>query len=154
MIPNGRDVVDGRGAAEILGISYKTWSNKGGAKAFGLRPLNEGRRTLLYDRAQVEAVRDGRELPVWPQGTREHPGDLLDEQDAADVLGVTYGALRHDRAVGRLPGWVDVCGVAHIKRATLDRVIAARPGRGVGGGRPRRSFQTRGSSSSVKPSAS
>ncbi|MDF5755167.1 hypothetical protein [Spongiactinospora sp. TRM90649] len=76
-------------------------------------------RRCSFDRAHVKAVRDGRELPVWPQGTREHPGDLLDEQD------VTYGAVRHDRAVGRLPSWAEVCGAAHIKRDTLDHVIAA-----------------------------
>jgi hypothetical protein len=125
----------------MLGISYKTWRNKGGGAAYGLQPLNPGRKTLLYDRAQVEAIRDGHELPAWPQDAREHAADLLDEHDAAAHLGVTYDTVRHDRAVGRLPGWTDVCGVAHIRRSVLDRVIAARPGRGVGGGRPRKPRQ-------------
>lgn len=137
MIPRGRPVVDSAGAAAILGVSYKTWRNKGGGKAYGLRPLNPGRRKLLYDRATVEAVRDGRAAPTWPDVP--HPDDLLDEQDVAAALGITYAAVRHDRTVAdRLPGWVEVCGVAHIKRATLEQVIAARPGRGVGGGRPRK----------------
>ena len=139
MIPHGRTPVDAATAAELLGVAYSTFRNQGGAAAYGLRPLNPGRRKLLYDRAQVEAVAEGRTLPVWPAGTRKHPQDLLDEQDAAEELGVKYSTIRHDRAVGRLPGWVDVCGVAHIERATLQRVIAARPGRrGLGGGRPRK----------------
>ncbi|WP_143020339.1 hypothetical protein [Sinosporangium album] len=138
MIPHGSDAVDGRGAAEILGISYKTWRNKGGGAAYGLAPLNPGRKTLLYDRTHVEAARDGQQPQAPPQGSDKHPADLLDEQDAAAELSVKYATIRHDRAAGRLPGWTDVCGVAHIKRATLDRVIAARPGQGVGGGRPRK----------------
>jgi hypothetical protein len=65
---------------------------------------------------------------VWRVGTAEDPADLLDEQDAAEVLGVEYSTVRKDRSAGRLPGWVEVCGVAHIARSR----------RGVGGGRPRR----------------
>ncbi|MGW0805932.1 hypothetical protein [Nonomuraea sp. NPDC002799] len=137
MIPHGRGAVDSRGAAEMLGVSYKTWLNNGAA-AYGLRPFAPERKTLLYDRAQVEAVRDGRELPASPADTHKHPGDLLDERDVAEELAVTYETVRKDRKIGRLPGWVDVCGVPHIKRSTLASVIAARPGRGVGGGRPRK----------------
>ncbi|MDH2425762.1 hypothetical protein [Sphaerisporangium sp. TRM90804] len=138
MIPHGRDAVTGRQAAQILGKAYSTWRNAKVAGRYGLRPLNPGRKTALYDRAQVEAARDGRPLPVWPIG-RPHPEDLLDEQDTAEYLGVEYSTVRHDRMVGRLPGWSEVGGVAHIRRAALDLVIAARPGRGAGGGRPRKS---------------
>jgi hypothetical protein len=137
VIPHGREAVDGAEVAAIFGMSYKTFRNRGGGAAFGLHPFNPGRRKPLYDRAQAEAVRDGRPLPAWAVGTAHHADDLLDEQDAAGYLGITYAAVRHDRAVGRLPGWIEVGGVAHIRRATLDMVIAARPGRGVGGGRPR-----------------
>lgn len=138
MIPAGRAAIDAEGTAELLGISYKTFRNRRAADEYGLQPFNPGRRKLLYDRAQAEAARDGRPLPVWPTGTREHPDDLLDERDVADVLGVAYATVRKDRHNGRLPGWIDVCGVPHIRRATLAEVIAARPGRGVGGGRPRK----------------
>ncbi|MBB2909306.1 hypothetical protein FHS43_000552 [Streptosporangium becharense] len=138
MIPHGREAIDAKGVAEALGMAYKTFRNKGGAEHFGLQPFVPGRRKPLYDRAQVEAVRDGRVLPTWSIGTRQHPDDLLDEQDVAEALGITYAAVRKDRSAGRLPGWVDVCGVAHIKRAALRLVIASRPGRGVGGGRPRK----------------
>ncbi|WP_371780997.1 hypothetical protein [Streptosporangium subroseum] len=138
MIPHGRDAIDSRGAAELLGISYKTWLNKGGGTSYDLKPFAEGRKTLLYDRAQVEAVRDGLPLPAWPVGTRKHPGDRLDERDVAAELGVAYETVRKDRKIGRLGEWVEVCGVPHIQRSTLAGAIAARPGRGVGGGRPRK----------------
>lgn len=138
MIPHGRDAVNGEAAAEILGVSYKTWRNRKLAAELGLRPFNEGRKPLLFDRAQVESARDGRELPTWPVGTGQHPDDLLDEHDVAAALGVETSSVRHDRSVGRLPGWFKVQGVLHIRRATLDVVIASRPGRGVGGGRPRK----------------
>ncbi|PZG08913.1 hypothetical protein C1J01_38370 [Nonomuraea aridisoli] len=129
--------MDAQGACAILGISYKTWSNKGGASAYGLTPFAPGRRKPLFDRAQVEAVRDG--SPIPSRGTGEpHPDDLLDEQDVADELGVAYATVRKDHSTGRLSGWTDVCGQAHIRRATLTEIIAARPGRGVGGGRPRK----------------
>ncbi|RCG19085.1 DNA-binding protein [Sphaerisporangium album] len=138
MIPHGRDAVNGQEAAQMLGKSYKTWRNARMADKLGLRPFNPGRRTLLYDRAQVEAACDGRPLPAWPVGTTQHPADLLDEQDAAEYLGVSYATVRHDRATERLgDAWTQIGGVAHIRRGDLDELIAARPGRGVGGGRPR-----------------
>ncbi|MEU9837472.1 hypothetical protein AB0D67_38555 [Streptosporangium sp. NPDC048047] len=109
MIPQGRDAIDAEGIAQLLGMAYKTFRNKGGAAAVGLQPFTPGRRKPLYDRAQAEAVRDGRPLPTWPVGTREHPDDLLDEQDAAEALGVEYSTVRKDRSTGRLPGWITVC---------------------------------------------
>lgn len=138
MIPHGRTAIDAAEAAAILGISVQTWHNTRRPDELGLRPFNPGRRKLLYDRAQVEAARGGHPLPTWPVGTGEHPDDLLDEHDAAEALGVTYATVRKDRQVGRLPGWVEVCGVPHIKRSTLRLVVESRPGRGRGGGRPRK----------------
>ncbi|RCG31943.1 hypothetical protein DQ384_05215 [Sphaerisporangium album] len=145
MIPHDHQAVNARTAAQILGKSLQTWRNQKLADKHGLRPLNPGRRTLLYDRAQVEAARDGRPLPALPVGTTQHPDDLLDEQDAAEYLEVDYSTVRADKSLGRLPGWFDVEGVDHIRRATLDVAIAARPGRGVGGGRPRKSLFSTGS---------
>lgn len=137
MIPRGRPVVDAAGAAELLGITYGTFRNRGvaGDPDFP-RPLNPGRRKLLYDRAQVEAYRDGKPLPALPEG--EHPTDLLDEHEAAALLGVAYATVRKDRNVGRLPDVQMVCGLAYWPRAVLERVPETRLGRGAGGGRPRK----------------
>ena len=64
----------------------------------------------------------------------------LDMMAAADRLGVSYATVRRYRAtggfppadvvVGQSPGWLP---------GTLDAWQAGRPGRGVGGGRPRKS---------------
>ncbi|GLY80509.1 hypothetical protein [Actinoallomurus iriomotensis] len=137
MIPRGRPVVDGAGAARILGIAYKTFRNTRVVTdpAFPA-PVNPGRRKLLYDEEQVRAYAAEKPLPELPTG--EHPDDLLDDQEAADVLRVAYATIRADRRAGRLPEHVDVLGVPHYRRADLERVpTEMRPGRGVGGGRPR-----------------
>jgi hypothetical protein len=139
MIPRGRPAIDAARFAALLGMAYKTWHTQGVAHSEGApRPVNPGRRKLLYDLAQAEAFRDGTPLPPLPQG--EDPSDLLDEREAAELLGVSYETVRKDRRIGRLPESVEVCGVHHFRRGDLQRVPAEmRPGRGVGGGRPRRS---------------
>lgn len=68
----------------------------------------------------------------------------LDMRAAAARLGVDYATVRRYRAtgnfppadvrVGQSPGWLP---------ETLDAWQAARPGRGVGGGRPRRVAELR-----------
>ncbi|TDD37873.1 hypothetical protein E1287_07400 [Actinomadura sp. KC06] len=135
MIPAGRTAVDAAGAAQLLGLAYQTFRNAGVAHEDGFpAPLNPGRRKLLYDRDQVEAYRDGRALPALPA-----PGDaddLLDERDIADLRGVAHTTVTKERHVGRLTGFVEVCGVVHLRRGDLDEQLRARPGRGVGGGRP------------------
>lgn len=137
MIPRGRAVVDAAGAARLLGIAYQTFRNRGVAHAPGFpAPVNPGRRKLLYDRAQVEAYRDRRPLPELPEAG--HPDDLLDDHDVAAVRGVTPATVTKERQARRLIGFRDVCGVPHLRRGALDEQLAERPGRGVGGGRPRR----------------
>lgn len=137
MIRQGRPVVDAAGAAELLGISYKTFRNTAVASDPEFPPpVNLGRRKLLYDEAQVRAYAAGRELPSLPEG--EHPDDLLNDHETGEVLGVAYATIRADRRAGRLPEHVDVLGVPHYRRADLARVpTEMRPGQGVGGGRPR-----------------
>lgn len=138
MIPRGRRVVDAAGAAELLHMSYKTFRNKGITQdpAFPA-PVNPGRRKLLYDEEQVCAYAVGQPLPPLPPG--RHPDDLLDEHEAAELLHVSYATVRKDRQVGRMPEHVTVCGVVHWPRGVIERVpVEMRPGRGVGGGRPRR----------------
>ena len=134
MIPAGHDAVDGPGAAAILGMAPSTFRNKrvAGRPDFPA-PFKPGARKPLYDRAQVEAYRDGRQLPAVPFGHR-HPDDLLDGPEAAELLGVEYGTLRHYVAEERLAA-VDVCGVPHYRRGDLD---ARRANPGTPGPRPGR----------------
>lgn len=131
MIPAGRDVVDAAGAAAILGMSPQTFRNKRIASSEGFpQAFNPTGRKRLYDRAQVEAYRDGRPLPTWPRGSHTHPDDLLDGPEAAELLEIKYATLRHYLHEGRLPV-VDVCGVPHIRRGDLEarRANPGKPGR-------------------------
>ncbi|MFI6819249.1 hypothetical protein ACIBG7_43160 [Nonomuraea sp. NPDC050328] len=131
MIPAGRDAVDGAGAAAILGMAYSTFRNRRIASGDGFpQPFKEGARKPLYDRAQVEAFRDGRRLPSWPGGMHKHPDDLLDGPEAAELLGIEYGTLRRYGKEDRVRA-VDVCGVPHYRRGDLvDRLAApGSPGR-------------------------
>lgn len=136
MIRRGRPVVDADGAAAILHMTYKTVRNKGIAQDPKFPPpVNPGRRKLLYDLDQVHAYAADEPLPALLDD--DHPDDLLDEHEAAELLGVAYATIRKDRSVGRLPAHTTVCGVAHWPRAVLERVpVEMRPGQGVGGGRP------------------
>ncbi|MGI5286619.1 hypothetical protein ACQEVF_25225 [Nonomuraea polychroma] len=130
MIPAGRDAIDSAGAAAILGMRPQTFRNKHIARREGFpQPLNPGARKPLYDRAQIEAYRDGRQLPTWPIG-RRHPDDLLDGPEAADELDIRYATLRHYLHEERLPV-VDVCGVPHVRRGDLEarRDNPGKPGR-------------------------
>jgi predicted DNA-binding transcriptional regulator AlpA len=136
VIPRGRPVVDAVGAAQLLGRSVRTFGNTiSGSHGFPA-PVNPGRRKLLYDVEQVEAYRDMRPLPELPPGG--HDDDLLDEHDVAQLLGVKDATVRKDRDVGRLPEPDKVCGIYHWRRSVIAAVPASRPGRGVGGGRPRK----------------
>lgn len=131
MIPVGRDAVDGAGAAALLGMAYSTFRNKRITAEPGFpRPFKPGARKPLYDRAQVEAYRDGRQLPTWSDTS--HPDDLLDGPEAADELGIGYATLRRYLHEERLPV-VDVCEVPHIRRGDLEdrRANPGRPGRPV-----------------------
>lgn len=65
--------------------------------------------------------------------------DYLDMRAAAARLGVDYATVRRYRATGRFPAAdVQVGQSPGWLPETLDAWQAARPGRGAGGGRPRR----------------
>ncbi|MFG2002310.1 helix-turn-helix transcriptional regulator [Spirillospora sp. NPDC048911] len=118
-------MVDGAGAAAVLGMAYQTFRNRGVPHEEGFpAPVNPGRRKLLYDLAQVEAYRAGRLIPDLPA-----PGDaddLLDEHETAEVLGVAYATVRKDRNVGRMPDAVMVHGLPHWRRTEVEELRATR----------------------------
>ncbi|WP_326829667.1 hypothetical protein OIE13_05895 [Streptosporangium sp. NBC_01810] len=131
MIPADGRPVDAAGAADIMGMAYQTFRNKRIATQEGApAPFNPGSRKLLYDAAQWEAYRAGRELPTRPARMHPHPDDLLDGPEAAAYLGVDYGTVRRYQKEERLTV-VEVCGVPHFRRHALDarRDNPGRPGR-------------------------
>ncbi|WP_066360220.1 helix-turn-helix domain-containing protein [Herbidospora mongoliensis] len=119
MIPAGRTAIDTGGIGEIYGLTRKQVQNRRLWELPGApKPFKEGARRPLYDRAQWEAFAAGRELPVWRVGTRTDPLDLLDQDEAAEVLDVGTSTVRAYATEGRLTR-VDVCGVTHFRRREL-----------------------------------
>lgn len=114
-----------------MGMARSTFRNKKVAAQPGApKPFNPGARKPLWDAAQWEAFRDGRELPTWAAGTHTHPDDLLSGPEAAEYLGIDYATLTHYQSEGRLTA-VDVCGVPHYRRGDLEarRTTPGRAGR-------------------------
>ena len=69
--------------------------------------------------------------------------DLVDTSGAAEVLGVAPESVTRYRARGGFPDPIRVFGGAPVwTRAQIEDYQASRPGRGAGGGRPRKSAAT------------
>ena len=99
----------------------------------GARRLQPRPRLLAADPGR--GLRAGRRRVRACGGARTMTRRYLSMTQVAERLGVTLGALSHYRLpapdvyVGRTRGWSE---------KTIDEWNAARPGRGVGGGRPRK----------------
>ncbi|MFJ4877370.1 hypothetical protein ACIP93_19425 [Streptomyces sp. NPDC088745] len=144
MIRSGREpyVLTSADFAAREGMTLGTWRTKKAAQAPGRpKPVSsEGARTLLWDARQQDAWAAGKPVPALP--TTDDPGDLLDRQEAAAVLGVAprswdqYARADQDlRAACRVVG-----GVEHWPGDVIEKWQAARPGdagKRARGGRPR-----------------
>lgn len=89
MIPAGVEPVDASGVAQIRGVALGSLRNSGLLKdpAFPTA-LNAHRgRDLVWDPAEVVAHKDG--LPL-PRRASPSPDDLLDEFEAAAVVGIAH----------------------------------------------------------------
>ncbi|XVQ16362.1 hypothetical protein ACQP1W_52455 (plasmid) [Spirillospora sp. CA-255316] len=135
MIPAGREPIDATQAARLHGMALKTARDK---KLFD-RPtfppaLTRGQRKRVYDAEQVTAHAKGEPVPAIPQAP-EHPMDLLEREEAAELWGVTPQTWDYYMANGYTPAASRVVGKREFwYRQTLQE--HPRPGRGVGGGRP------------------
>ncbi|MFF0747357.1 hypothetical protein ACFYVL_43960 [Streptomyces sp. NPDC004111] len=123
-------------------MALGTWQNRKRAKAEG-RPApvsSPGARVVLWDAEQQAAWAAGRDVPPLPQEDQEE--DLLDRQEAADLLAVTartWDSYARDTAELRAARRT-VCGVEHWRRGEIQAWAAARPGdagKRARGGRPR-----------------
>lgn len=93
MIPRNRPAINEPDLARQAGVPIATWRRRD-APAFRKRVPSffPSSRTLLYDRAQAHAYLNGLPIPALPTG--EHPDDLLNDDEAATVLGVTASTVR------------------------------------------------------------
>lgn len=134
MIPRNRPVINERDIATKAGMPINTWRRQ---VAPGLRehvPALFDSRIRIYDRAQVQAHLDGRPLPDLPD--LPHPDDLLDDKEAAALLGVTPGTVRAYATQGYIPAGTTVYSLRLWTRRSIQTRLDAPLRQGQGGGRP------------------
>ncbi|MFI5752425.1 hypothetical protein ACIBBE_42765 [Streptomyces sp. NPDC051644] len=99
-------------------------------------------RVLLYDGEQIDAFRAGEPIPQLPDV--ENPDDLLDQHEAAELVGVAAKSWETYRQSEELAKHLVLVaehpddgfdGVEHWPRRAILDWDAARPGRGATGGR-------------------
>ncbi|WP_344281411.1 PadR family transcriptional regulator [Actinomadura napierensis] len=102
----------------------KPVNNRGGAKRGNKR---------LYDAAQIHAHAVGEPIPDLP--IVDHPDDLLDLHEAAEVWGISPVTFQYylNKQPHLIPEPIQIGGVLHWRRDDLTDF--ERPGRGTGGGR-------------------
>lgn len=131
MIRHGRDVVDQRGVAALHHLPWpvtpdrRPWTFPDHPPPVNMRPGERPRRgrPTLWDRAQAEAFARGRRVPTLPHN--DHPGDLLDAVEVAELRGMSLRQFNDARMDNRVhldvaPPDAHPCGVAHWRRATAE----------------------------------
>ncbi|MCX5115117.1 hypothetical protein OOK13_43095 [Streptomyces sp. NBC_00378] len=131
--------------ATAAGKTPKTFSNQKLHKLPGHpEPISSLRaRVLLWDGEQIDAYRAG--LPVPPLPVQDSPDDLLDRNEAADLVGVaprTWDRYANLPGMQPRPAPVDAAGVEHWRRGDVLEWLEARPGPGSSPGRPAGSRET------------
>ncbi|MEN8651726.1 helix-turn-helix domain-containing protein [Streptomyces sp. 21So2-11] len=135
MIPRGRPVINESDIARQVGVPTATWRRRD-APAFRQRvpALFPNSRVLIYDQAQAQAHIEGRPVPALPTG--EHPDDLLNDEEAAALLGVTASTVRAYATQGYLPAGTTVYSLRLWTRRDIEERRNTPPRQGKGGGRP------------------
>jgi len=135
VIPRNRPVINEADIAQQAGVPFATWRRRD-APAFrqrvkGLFPHS---RILIYDLAQARAYLAGTPLPELPAA--EHPDDLLNDEEAAALLGVTASTVRAYATQGYLSPGKTLYSVRVWPRRGIEERRKNPPGQGKGGGRP------------------
>ncbi|MFP8906154.1 DNA-binding protein [Streptomyces atacamensis] len=135
MIPRSRPVINEADIAQQANVPVATWRRRD-APAFRQRvkSLFPRSRILIYDLAQARAYLAGEPIPALPAG--EHPDDLLNDQEAAAVLGVTASTVRAYATRDYIPAGKTVYSVRVWFRRDIEERRKNPPGQGRGGGRP------------------
>lgn len=154
MIRAGRKVVDNLDIARMAG--FGTLRSAQRARLFE-RPdmpaaVTRGKSKKLWDAEQIVAWLKGDPIPQLPD--EDHPDDLLDSGEAAELLGITEVAWRRYDAIDRNREWDDAeqfllppvaedtpPGTRYRRRG--DIVSFVRPGVAAGAGRPKNSSDQR-----------
>jgi hypothetical protein len=96
-------VINESDIAQQADVPIAAWRSRD-APAFRQRvpALFPNSRILIYDLAKAQAHLDARPIPALPTG--EHPDDLLNDEEAAALLGVAASTVRAYASQGIPPG--------------------------------------------------
>lgn len=135
MIPRNRPVINEADIAQQAGVPIATWRRRD-APAFRRRvaSLFPRSRILIYDLAQARAYLAGKPIPTLPTG--EHPDDLLNDEEAAALLGVSASTVRAYATQGYISAGKTLYSLRVWPRGDLEERRNNPPGQGKGGGRP------------------
>jgi hypothetical protein len=127
-------VINERDIAQQAGVPLATWRRRD-APGFRQRvPALFDSRVLVYDQAQAQAFLNGQPVPPLP--FEPHPDDLLNDEEAAALLGVTPSTVRAYASQSYLPRGTTVYSVRVWTRHDIEIRRDAPPRQGQGGGRP------------------
>ncbi len=129
MIPAGLEPVDAAGVARIRGVTLQSLRNSGLLKSPDFpRALNAHRkRDLVWDPAEVEAHRGGLAIPPRAQPS---PDDLLDDFEAAAVIGISVETFTDQiERRGLVPQQIAAHSLRYWRRGDLSQRHAAAPGK-------------------------
>ncbi|MET8103074.1 DNA-binding protein [Streptomyces sp. NPDC005236] len=134
MIPQSRPVINEQDIASHAGVPLATWRRRD-APAFRQRvPALFDSRVRVYDQAQAHAFLAGQPIPALP--AEPHPDDLLNDEEAANLLGVTPSTVRAYASQSYLPRGTTVYSLRLWTRRDLEARRDTPPRQGQGGGRP------------------
>jgi hypothetical protein len=127
-------VINERDIAQQASVPLATWRRRD-APGFRQRvPALFDSRVLVYDQAQAHAFLNGQPIPPLP--AEPHPDDLLNDEEAAAVLGVTASTVRSYATQGYIAPGKTVYSVRVWSRSDIETRRDTPPRQGQGGGRP------------------
>ncbi|MFD4549475.1 DNA-binding protein [Streptomyces sp. NPDC058466] len=134
MIPRNRPVINERDIAQQAGVPLAAWRRRD-APGFRQRvPALFDSRARVYDEAQTHAYLNGQPIPPLP--AEPHPDDLLNDEEAAALLGVTPSTVRAYASQNYLPRGTTVYSLRLWARHDIETRRDTPPRQGQGGGRP------------------
>lgn len=137
MIPAAREVLTDEQAAAAYGITGRHARRTGLYDQIPVPPVRNATRVRLWDAEQIRAAAAGTPIPDLPADPA--PEDLFDAAEVCTRFGLDPSTLTHYVADGYAPPPDErIHGIRFWCRSTLDRWAVSRPGRGAGGGRPRK----------------
>jgi hypothetical protein len=134
VIPRNRPVINERDIAQHAGVPLATRRCRDAHEFRQRVPALFDSRVHIYDQAQAHAFLNGQPIPPLP--AEPHPDDLLKDEEAAALLGVTPSTVRAYASQSSLPRGTTVYSLRLWTRRDIETRRDTPPRQGQDGGRP------------------